>query len=568
MRVVILGGYGVFGSRLAELLLRDGHDVWIVGRSLENAQALAARIGGHPMAADARAAPEPIFDCNPEIVVDAAGPFQTYVDDPYLIPRMCLDRGVDYLDLSDDAGFTAGIEALDEEARRMGRRLLSGASSVPGISSAVAAELCRGFDEILLIDTAILPGNRAPRGISVIASIVCQIGAVSSVWRGGVWRDQLCWSDPQRVCLASDLVRVGRFIQVPDIRLFPRFFGARSVMFRAGMELGLLNTALRGLGVLRRCWPFEVTVRRARLLQRLANLLLPFGTDRGGMRVAVVGRRGSMVNRREWRLIAEAGDGPYIPAVAARALIRRMEELPPGARPCLAEATLAEIEAAMSDLSVSTARDDTPYPTLFQSALANRWAALPPEVQALHSVQDVESFSGTARVTRGTSIIARFAAWFFGFPPAAENVPVTITKTRTGSGEIWERSFDGRVFRSYCTPASDPYRYRERFWLFNYEQDLPVDDGCMHLPVRRGWFLGVPLPQFLLPASDSREYASDGVFHFDVALSAPLGGGLIVRYRGQLWPDARRPELPDAPALTARASRGLPPSGFELSEDI
>jgi hypothetical protein len=205
------------------------------------------------------------------------------------------------LDLSDDAGFTAGLEALDEEARRMGRRLLSGASSVPGISSAVAAELCRGFDEILLIDTAILPGNRAPRGISVIASIVGQLGAVSSVWRGGVWRDQPCWSDPQCVRLAPDLIRIGRFIEVPDIRLFPRFFGARSVMFRAGMELGLLNTALRGLGVLRRCWPFKVTVRRARLLQRLANLLLPFGTDRGGMRVAVVGRRGGTVNRREWR---------------------------------------------------------------------------------------------------------------------------------------------------------------------------------------------------------------------------------------------------------------------------
>jgi hypothetical protein len=138
---------------------------------------------------------------------------------------------------------------------------------------------------------------------------------------------------------------------------------------------------LRGLGVLRGRWPFKVTVRRARFLQRLANLLLPFGTDRGGMRVAVVGRRGGTVNRREWRLIAEAGDGPYVPAVAARALIRCMEAVPPGARACLAEATLAEIEAAMSDLSVSTARRDTPYPTLFQSALADRWAALPPEVQ-------------------------------------------------------------------------------------------------------------------------------------------------------------------------------------------
>src|SRR5690606_28742743 len=135
--------------------------------SLERARALAARIGGTPMTADVRAGPEAIFSCDPEVVVDAAGPFQAYGDDPYLVPRMCLEHGTEYLDLSDDAGFTAGLEGLDHEARRIGRRLLSGASSVPGISSAVAAELCRDFDEVLLIDTAILPGNRAPRGVSV-----------------------------------------------------------------------------------------------------------------------------------------------------------------------------------------------------------------------------------------------------------------------------------------------------------------------------------------------------------------------------------------------------------------
>lgn len=33
MKVVILGGYGVFGSRLANLLVRDGHQVWLAGRS-------------------------------------------------------------------------------------------------------------------------------------------------------------------------------------------------------------------------------------------------------------------------------------------------------------------------------------------------------------------------------------------------------------------------------------------------------------------------------------------------------------------------------------------------------
>jgi hypothetical protein len=67
--------------------------------------------------------------------------------------------------------------------------------------------------------------------------------------------------------------------------------------------------------------------------------------------------------------------------------------------------------------------------------------------------------------------------------------------------------------------------------------DLPVSDGSLRFPVSRGWVWGIPLPRLLLPKSESREYALRGVFHFDVALSAPFGGGLIVRYRGHLQPD-------------------------------
>lgn len=196
----------------------------------------------------------------------------------------------------------------------------------------------------------------------------------------------------------------------------------------------------------------------AEIFRRIANLFLPFGTDRGGMRVLVVGRSNKTVIRREWRLIAEAGDGPYIPAVIARALIRNLNSVPVGSRSCLVEASRAEGESAMSDLAVSVETVESPSPTLFQSALAEKWEHLPREVQILHSVQDVENFSGTAPVTRETTRLARFAAWFFGFPHATDQIPLTITKTRTQSGEIWERNFGGRVFRSYLTPARDLYR--------------------------------------------------------------------------------------------------------------
>lgn len=541
MKIVLLGGYGVFGSRLADLLVRDGHDVIVAGRSPSKALALSKRLGCTPMALDARAEPEALFAVSPDIVVDAAGPFQTYGGDPYAIPRLCIEHGADYLDLSDDAAFTSGLEMLDDQARAKRRRLLSGASSVPGLSSSIAADLCQGLDEILLIDTAILPGNRAPRGASVISSIVGQLGTQSRVWRGGVWRNQLCWSDSRSIRLAPDLERSGYFIEVPDIRLFPAFFGARSVMFRAGMELGIINIGMRGAGLLRQRWRFDVTPKRTALFQRIANLFLRLGTDRGGMRVAVVGRRGTEVIRREWRLIAEAGDGPYIPAVAARAIIRRLEQVTPGARPCLAEAPRTEMEQAMADLAVSTVMEETPSPPLFEAVLADRWADLPLEIQSLHDVQDIESFWGKARVIRGRSLIARFTAWCFGFPAASDETPVKVIKTRTRQGENWERNFGGRIFRSRCTRAATPYRFQEHFWPFTFEMDLSVEDRSLRFPVRRGWCLGFPLSRFLLPISETREYALNGVFHFDVALTAPFGGGLIVRYLGYLHADRDNP---------------------------
>lgn len=226
MKVVILGGYGVFGSRLAILAVRDGHKVWLAGRSLDKARAAEKDIGAEALEVDFQDDPSPIFRLAPDVVIDAAGPFQAYGTDPFRIPRLCIRHGVDYFDLADDGVFVAGIGELDSEAKDAGRRVLSGASSVPGLSSVVAGALTAGFDELHLIDTAILPGNKAPRGRSVIASIVGQVGTPSPVWRGDMWRDLRCWTDRRRIRLKKGIERSAYFIDVPDIGLFPSRFGA------------------------------------------------------------------------------------------------------------------------------------------------------------------------------------------------------------------------------------------------------------------------------------------------------------------------------------------------------
>jgi uncharacterized protein YbjT (DUF2867 family) len=76
MKIVVLGGYGVFGSRLTELLLRDGHEITIVGRNAEKADALATSLGCDWAAFDIHTSTDRLLELNPAVVIDAAGPFQ------------------------------------------------------------------------------------------------------------------------------------------------------------------------------------------------------------------------------------------------------------------------------------------------------------------------------------------------------------------------------------------------------------------------------------------------------------------------------------------------------------
>ncbi len=532
MKVLILGGYGVFGGRLARLLLRDGAEVIVAGRDAGKAGAFARAYGGSPLFIDIGKDLSPIAEAAPALVVDAAGPFQSYCRDPYRVARFCIERKIDYLDFSDDGAFTAGIAALNEAATQAGCFALSGVSTVPAMSASAVRALSEGLSAIELIETALVPGNRAPRGRSVIRSILAQAGEPLVLWRGGAWRRCRGWADAREVTFGPGLKRWASLIGAPDLTLFPQAFGARSVVFRAGLELGLMHW---GLALLAR-------LRAARLLPHLtlfagpilwASLLLkPFGTDRGGMTVDVTGLAQGRAVRRRWEVVAAGGDGPFIPAVPARAIVRKLNAIPPGARACLSDLTLKEIEEAAQGLSVTFATSEEAAPALFERALGSDWQALPASIRRLHSVRDLESFSGRAEVTRGSAPLSRLAASLFNFPPACMDTPLTVTKERRGERRDWDRNFSGRKFRSYWSPSGRPLCLKERFWPFTLELQLAADSAGMRYTVRRGWLAGIPLPSGLLPKAEIREYEEDGTFCFDVALGLPLKGGLIVRYRG------------------------------------
>src|SRR5262249_11727572 len=162
-------------------------NVIVAGRDLQKACEFTSRFGGDALKVDVAGDLTPVAKSGARIVVDAAGPFQAYGGDPYRLGRFFVGDGVNYLDLSDDPGFTAGITQLDAPAAAAGCFVLSGVSSVPAISAAAVRALSEGLSELFVIETSLVPGNRAPRGRSVVASVLSQTGEPLCVWRGSAW---------------------------------------------------------------------------------------------------------------------------------------------------------------------------------------------------------------------------------------------------------------------------------------------------------------------------------------------------------------------------------------------
>ena len=362
LRVLVLGGYGFFGRRLVDRLAADPRfHLIIAGRSATKAEALVRELP-HARAtletkvldvSDPQLA-QHIRALDAHVVVHTAGPFQ---GQDYAVARACIAAGVHYIDLADGREFVCGIGALDEEAQRAGVSVLSGASSVPALSSAVVDELAKDL-QLTHIDMGINPGNRADRGLATITAILSYCGNPIRIWRQGAWTTVPGWNKHWRHTYPAPMnTRWLTHCEIPDLELFPaRYAGVQSVRFGAGLEVGFLHSGLAFVSWMRHLGLLPNLARFASFAKSFSDLFLPYGSDTGGMYVRILGRdpQGRAV-QRDWCLIAERGEGPYVPTLAAIALLKRMandQALPVGAMPCMGLLSLRQFEDAARGLAI------------------------------------------------------------------------------------------------------------------------------------------------------------------------------------------------------------------------
>lgn len=535
-RVLILGGYGGFGARLSRRLAGDGWEVLVAGRNLAKAEAFAERLrGARGLSAD-RNAPldEMLAEHRPDLLVDAAGPFQ---DSGYQVAESCIAHGVHYLDLADARDFVCGIAGLDAAARKAGVVVVSGASSVPALSGAVVHELTRGMEAVRSIEEALSASTRASVGASIAAALLSYVGKPVPLWDGHRWTEAVGWRMLRRerytVTGVRPVHRMVALADIPDQAIFPQLFPGRpATRFSAGPEFSLQLIVLWLLSWLV-SWGWLSSLRPwAGWLAPLQRLTARLGSDRSAMAIEVKGIAGGVPLLRRWTVIAERGDGPEIPTLAAQLLAGRIAagQVEPGAQHGAELLPLADFAAKFDELAIVHEVTEQRCDPLYQRVMGADFAALAPPLQALHSVLGQALAKGEGTVRRGSSWLARLIGAVVRFPPSGD-YPVEVAFSDRRGVERWTRKFGPHSFASELSQTGT--MLTERFGPLRFHFVVPVNAGGLTMVLRKWSAFRLPLPLLMAPRIDAAEYAEGDDFCFDVAVAMPLVG-LVVHYSGRL----------------------------------
>lgn len=246
--VVLVGGYGVVGSQIAELFARrnPSRQLVLAGRSMASARFAAARLPNAQGAEVDIARDDPLagLEPHPAMIV-------SLVNDPANnLLRAAIRRGAAYLDI---ARWTQRlIPAVTEAIALAPRAPVIFASSwmagAPGLFAAHTAAQLAAVDNVSLSILYALKDKAGPNSIEYAD----QLTVPFQVLEGGVWKTVQPLTNPRRVTFSGNRRRETRRFCTPDLEILSRITRARSADVRIAYDdqnAGNLMTFLVRSGV-------------------------------------------------------------------------------------------------------------------------------------------------------------------------------------------------------------------------------------------------------------------------------------------------------------------------------
>lgn len=355
-RILIIGGYGNFGSFISKTLTKEANiQVIVAGRSREKAEAFAKTINVQGIELDiTKNLPAALAQIKPDIVIHTSGPFQTQ---DYDVARVCIDIGAHYIDLADGRDFVAGIGALDVAAKEKNVLVISGASSVPCLTSALVDYYAPAFETLESLDYGITTAQKTARGLATTAAILGYTGKPFKTLIDGKMQNVYGWQN-LRVRQYPNLGwRLLGNCDVPDLEIFPaRYPTLKQIRFYAGLEIPFIHIGLWALSGLVRIGIIRNLSAFAPFLLKTSFLFDWAGSDVSGFHMELSGKDERSAEKTIiFELTARSGHGPYIPCMPAILMAKKLaggEITKTGATPCIGLIIRDEYLNALKDLDI------------------------------------------------------------------------------------------------------------------------------------------------------------------------------------------------------------------------
>jgi saccharopine dehydrogenase-like NADP-dependent oxidoreductase len=356
-RVLIIGGYGNFGRFISKRLAQDDSlRIIIAGRTIAKAQALAEEINAEAELVDINnGLPARLQKIKPDIVIHTSGPFQSQ---GYDVAKACIDCGAHYIDLADGREFVSGISALDVKAKQAGVAGVSGASSVPCLTSALVDHYKGEFETLETLDYGISTAQKTARGVATTAAILRYTGQPFKTLVNGYTQNIYGWQSLHARKYSGLGWRLLGNCNVPDLEIFPKIYpGLKSIRFYAGLELPFIHITLWGLSWLVRVGLIKNLKASATFLLNLSFLFDWLGSENSGFHMKLSGKDKDGTDKTLcFELTARSGDGPYIPCMPAILIAKKLvrgEFQETGARACIGIINREEYLDALKSLDIS-----------------------------------------------------------------------------------------------------------------------------------------------------------------------------------------------------------------------
>jgi len=243
--ILIVGGYGVVGRRIAALLAPQFPDrLVIAGRDRAHAEGICRSLGhgARPRCldvADADQIDEALKGVGTIIACVAQA-------EPRLL-RAAIASGMAYTDIAPRLAFWEAGQELHSQALQTGARVLLGAGLSPGISNMMARRLADLAGDAESIETSILLSLGDEYGADSLQHVLESLKQPFKLFRQGRYESAMPLGEGERIAFPGLGPRMAYVFPWSDVVYYPKTLGARTAIGRLALEPPWVNKLLRRL---------------------------------------------------------------------------------------------------------------------------------------------------------------------------------------------------------------------------------------------------------------------------------------------------------------------------------